>query len=374
MHDQWGKHRLAIFNRKKRLNLALQGGGAHGAFTWGVIDRLLEEPNLEFGWISAASAGAVNAVALAHGLANGSRDEARDRLRSIWEGVHKIGVTDLMRLNPFLFNLSRSPSMAQMAALWSPYDLNPLGFDPMRRLLTERIDFDLIRAKSPVELLIAATEVQSGRARLFRKADMSVEAVLASACLPVVHHAVEIDGVAYWDGGFSANPDLVTLAMESPVADTLIVEISPLERKGVPTGAREIQAQQNRLTFNAPLQRDVEIIETAREAMRGVVRSRLNKLSALAHHRFHLIEAGEHTASLSDETRMKPDWAMLNSLFEAGRSEATIWLSQHGKKVGKQETVDLRERFGTARAVASAAPEMDPAANESTEDLKLAGE
>ena len=159
-------------------------------------------------------------------LAGGQRGRA-PKLRHVWEAVHKAGVPDLLRLNPFLFGLSRTPHMAQVAGLLSPYDFNPLGFDPLRRLLTDAIDFEKLRTDSTLELLIAATEVASGRSRLFRRRELTVEAVLASACLPTLHRAVEIDGVAYWDGGFSANPDVKTLAMESPVEDTLIVQINP---------------------------------------------------------------------------------------------------------------------------------------------------
>ena len=171
------------FRRQIRINLALQGGGAHGAFTWGVLDRLLEEDVLSFGWVSGTSAGAVNAVALASGLATGGREGARAKLREVWEGVHKAGVPDLLRLNPFLFGLTNSSTFAQVAGLLSPYEFNPLGFDPLRNLLADTIDFESIRQKSPVELLIAATEVATGRSRLFRQSEMTVEAVLASASL-----------------------------------------------------------------------------------------------------------------------------------------------------------------------------------------------
>ncbi|MGL5734264.1 MAG: patatin-like phospholipase family protein, partial [Beijerinckiaceae bacterium] len=158
---------IGALRKKVKLNLALQGGGAHGAFTWGVLDRLLEDERVEFGWISGTSAGAVNAVAMAAGLAQGSRQKARETLFKFWEAVHKAGVPDLTRFNPFLYGLTRSNSMAQVASLWSPYEFNPLGFDPLRRIITELIDFDLIREKAPVELLIAATHVPTGRARLF---------------------------------------------------------------------------------------------------------------------------------------------------------------------------------------------------------------
>lgn len=363
---------MRLLRKRIRLNLALQGGGAHGAFTWGVLDRLLEDEAVDFGWVSATSAGAVNAVALASGFAQGGRDGARAKLREVWTAVHQAGVPDLLRLNPFLYSFSRSAAVAQVASLFSPYDFNPLGFDPLRRLLTETIDFDSIR-DGPLELLIAATEVDTGRARLFRRQGMSVEAVLASACLPTLHHAVEIDGVAYWDGGFSANPDLVTLALESPVRDTLIVKLSPLEKPGLPTGAREIAGHINRLTFNAPLLRDVEIIETVRSTSRGLFGFRRGPLGPLARHRFHLVDAGRHTSSLSAESKMKPDWGLFTYLHGAGRIEAHKWLDLHRRHVGRRESVDLAGRFlGAAGGEGETAPRAPAAPGTPASTPKLA--
>lgn len=347
---QRGQTRVDIFRRRLKLNLALQGGGTHGAFTWGVLDRLLEDRSLQLSWVSAASAGAINATALAAGLAENGPEGARAKLRQVWEAVAKAGMPEFLRLNPVLFTLSRSAPLAHWASLWSPYEFNPLGFDPLRRLLNETIDFAAIRKHSPIELLIAATEVATGEARLFRREELTVDAVLASACLPALHHAVEIDGVAYWDGGFSANPDLVTLAMESPVADTLIVQLSPLKKEGLPTGAREIQAHVNRLTFNAPLIRDVEIIEMAREAMHGAVRSRFSRLRPLAQHRFHLVEAAPYTGLLSDKSIIHPDMELLNHLHAAGRTEAEKWLATNRRAIGKRSTVNLRAHFESVRA------------------------
>jgi NTE family protein len=352
---------LRFFRRPVRINLALQGGGAHGAFTWGVLDRLLEDDELQISWVSATSAGAVNAVALASGLGEGGRAKARKKLRHVWEAVHKAGVPDLLRLNPFLYGLSRTPHLAQVASLWSPYDFNPLGFDPLRRLLAETIDFDKLRTSSALELLIAATEVATGRARIFRRKEITVEAVLASACLPTLHHAVEIDGVAYWDGGFSANPDIKTLAMESPVEDTLIVHLNPLVRHGLPTGVREISLHANRLAFNAPLMRDIELIETVRECSQRWLGGARGRYGRLATHRFHLIEAGRYTSALSPDSTMKPDWALLNYLYSAGRDEAEKWLGRHRASVGHRSSVDLKERFlsherPTQKAASAKAP------------------
>jgi NTE family protein len=351
---------LRLFRRRLRINLALQGGGAHGAFTWGVLDRLLEEDDLEIGWVSGTSAGAVNAVALAAGLADGGPDAARAKLRQVWRAVYDAGVPDFLRMNPFLYGLTRSLALSPVTSLMSPYEFNPLGFDPLRRLLEETIDFARIRSDAPLELLIAATEVATGRARLFRRSELSIESVLASACLPTLHHAVEIDGVAYWDGGFSANPDLITLARESPLRDTVIVQIAPLATHGLPTGPREIAAHVNRLTFNAPLLRDVAIIETVREMSSGRFGARRGPLASLARHRFHLIDAGRTTSALNPETKMKPDWGLLTYLHGAGRTEAHKWLDGHRAHIGRRGTVDLRARYLAPPATRAAPAALSP--------------
>ncbi|MBS0269185.1 MAG: patatin-like phospholipase family protein [Proteobacteria bacterium] len=326
------------------INLALQGGGAHGAFTWGVLDRLLEDETLQFGWISATSAGAVNAVALAAGLAEGSRDKAREKMYKIWHAVHSAAIPDLTRLNPFLNGLVRPSHLTtHFTTMLSPYEFNPLGFDPLRRLLTEHVDFELIRAKSPVELLIAATHVATGRARLFRENEITVDAVLASACLPVMHHAVEIEGAAYWDGGFSANPDLVTLASESPVGDTLLVMVAPRVNTKLPTTARDISNHANRLTFNAPLLRDIEVITAARETSGPLLAK--GRLAPICRHRFHLIDGGPVTGELNPETTVKPDWDIITYLHGAGRDYAEKWLAVARSAVGRLETIDLVKHF-----------------------------
>lgn len=355
---------MRLFKRRLRLNLALQGGGAHGAFTWGVLDRLLEEKDFEIGCISATSAGAVNAVAVAAGMAEDGAAGARRKLDAVWQAVFQAGLPDLMRLNPFLYGLSRSTALANMASLMSPYEFNPLGIDPFRRLLEENIDFELIRKKSPVDLLIAATEVATGRAHLFRRRGMTVEAVLASACLPTLHHAVEIDGKAFWDGGFSANPDLVTVAMESAVQDTLIVQINPLVKHGLPTGARDIASQVNRLTFNAPLLRDIEIIETVRETSWTLFGPRKGRLAPLAKHRFHLIEAGRYTSQLGPDTKLKPEWSTLSHLHAAGRTEAQKWLDRSRGAVGRHSSVDLSARFLNAGASSDVPVQVPPQATQ----------
>jgi NTE family protein len=344
---------MPFFKRKRRLNLALQGGGAHGAFTWGVLDRLLEDEELELGWVSGTSAGAVNAVAMAAGLAVGGqgeqgRSQARETLRRVWEAVEAAGVSDLVRMNPFLWGLTKT-SISAMGGMLSPYDFNPMGFDPFRKLLEANIDFTKLRTDtgSGVELLIAATDVGTGRARLFRRKEMSVEAVLASACLPQVHHAVEIDGRAYWDGGFSANPDIVTLAVESPVEDTLLVQLNALDRPTSPRTARDIAAQVNNITFNQPLLKDIDMIVAAQQEIGrgGWFSPRTGRLSRLGRHRFHVVDAGRHTASLGADSKATPERNMLAQLFRAGRNEAHRWLERNGADIGYRQTADLAQRF-----------------------------
>jgi NTE family protein len=341
---------MPFFKPTRRVNLALQGGGAHGAFTWGVLDRLLEDEGIELGWVSGTSAGAVNAVALASGLAvggpgAGGRKEARATLHRVWEAVVSAGVSDLVRLNPFLYGLTRGGGLAQMGSMMSPYDFNPLGFDPFRKLLVANIDFERLRADKgrSMELLIAATDAGTGRPRLFRRHELSVEAVLASACLPQIHHAVQIEGRAYWDGGFSANPDIVTLATESPTEDTLIVQLNPLDRPLPPRTARDIAAQVNTITFNQPLYRDIEAIVAAQDEHRGGgwFRPRGGRGPRLGRHRFHLIDAGRHTATLSAESKGSPERAMLEQLFRAGRTETARWLDKYRGEIGKRQSVDL---------------------------------
>lgn len=365
---------LGFRRRRVRLNLALQGGGAHGAFTWGVLDRLLDESDIDFGWISGTSAGAVNAIALADGLAEGGRAAARDKLRGIWEAVIEAGVPDLLRLNPFLYGISRSPAMGQVASMFSPYDFNPLGFDPMRKLLASRIDFERLRAFDRLDLLVAATDVATARPRLFRRHEISIEAVLASACLPQLHHAVEIEGRHYWDGGFSANPDLVTLAAESPVGDTLIVLLNPIEKTGAPRSAREIAADVSRVTFSQPLIRDVIEITAHREDLgppRWYRRPR-TRAERIAAHRFHLVEAGHHTGALPPESKMRPERALLTALHNAGREEAGRWLGRARADIGTRSSVDLAERLlGPLRPSISQSATAMPEPDEAEAAVKL---
>ena len=337
----------------------MQGGGAHGAFTWGVLDRLLEEADVEIGWTSGTSAGALNAVALVSGLATGGRRGARDTLRLVWEAIEKAGVPDFLRLNPFVSGFARNGPLSGMPPMFSPYEFNPMGFDPLRRLLTQNIAFDKIRAASPFEVLIAATDVTTGRAQIFRRSEITVETVLASACLPTLHHAVEINGRAYWDGGFSANPDLLTIAAESPIADTLIIQLNQNERNSIPRTSSDIAAHVSSITFNQPFLRDIELVVAAQAEKIGWLPLRNGRLSRIGHHRFHLVEAGRYTASLSAESKVKLDRGLLSYLFASGRAEINLWLEKHRGDIGRRQTVDLRQRYLEPRSAARDTPEPD---------------
>lgn len=257
--------------------------------------------------------------------------------------------------------MSRSGALAQMAQLFSPYDFNPLGFDPLRKLLDAHIDFAALRTSDGPELLIAATDVATGRPRLFRRRELTVESVLASACLPTLHHAVAIGGSAYWDGGFSSNPDILTLGRESPVADTLIVKINAIDRDGVPMSAREITARVNQITFNRPLLHEIEVLETVRRLAPRWGR-RGSPDVRLARHRFHLIEAGRFTAALSPESKGKPEIELLTYLHGAGRSETEKWLARNASSIGSRSTVDLARHFLGSRQSEPVGPLADIAA------------
>lgn len=348
---------LRFFRRERPINLALQGGGVHGAFTWGVLDRLLSEADLSIGWISGTSAGAVNAVAVAHGLAKEDPDLARETLSSIWLAVERSGVTDLLRLNPFLFGLAKSGQMPNMSAFFSPYAFNPGGFDPLRKILEEHLDFDAIRNSTQLELVLAATDVTTGRARLFKRQELSVEVVLASACLPTLHHAVEIDGLSYWDGGFSANPDLLKIASKSPVADTLLVLLNPLHQAEVPKSAKAIEDRVNTITFNQALIRDIETILYAREAPDGWFKAR-DPLGRIKAHRFHMIGAGAFTSGLGASSKIMPEKELLDYLMSAGQKEAERWLEMSKKDVGRRSTVDLRATFFADPAASAQDPQL----------------
>ena len=307
------------FGGTRTVSLALQGGGSFGAFTWGVLDHLLESGTFRFDTISGSSAGAVNAALLADGLARGGREAARQRLERFWRRVSSAAA-----LGPF--GRAAATAFELSSRVVSPYQFNPLGLNPLRDILAEEIDFAGLRA-APLRLIIAATRVRDGRVRLFRNDEITLDAIIASAALPHLHHAVEIDGEWYWDGGYSANPPLRALVLESAAADVLLVQITPEGRDAVPRLSPQISRQVNEITFNGPLQREVEVLAELTELCRKerFFRSRLcRKLRRL---RLHRVAAEASVDGLHRESAFNLDWSFLTRLKASGRAAAQAWLA-----------------------------------------------
>lgn len=320
----------------KRVNLALQGGGAHGAFTWGVLDRLLEDERLRFDGVSGTSAGAINAVLLAAGLAEGGREAARARLSDFWRTLA------LKLPEP-----SAKPAVLgymALTSLLSPYQLNPMDFNPLRAMLGERVDFAHLRAHSPVRLFIAATHVKTGRLRLFTETELTLEAILASASLPTVHHAVTVGREAYWDGGYTANPAVLPLIYDCAAADIVAVLLLPLTRTKVPKTAEAIRAREAEIAFSVSFMREMSAVADGRRRAGLLPLGRLER--ALRKSRFHLIEGEALMRSLAAHSRLDTHEAFLDYLFRQGRQQAEVWLEQHFKTVGQADSIDLDALFG----------------------------
>jgi NTE family protein len=301
--------------RRRRLSLALQGGGSFGAFTWGVIDRLLEEESIGLDAISGSSAGAVNAVLLAAGLAEGGRTGAKEKLERFWKRASKAAP-----------RLQSGVAVAIATRVLSPYQFNPFNVNPLRSLLSDEIDFNALRSKSDVRLLIGATRVRDGKLHVFREKALTLEAVLASACLPVLHHAVSIDGEAYWDGGYSANPPLIPLVAATRASEALIVQIIPTAGAEMPTTSSAIARRMEQITFNGSLLRDMDALAAMREfSDSGSKGSRLaRKIQKL---RLHHIAAEMEYPALSQSSALNLDWQFLTQLRNAGIRAADQWLT-----------------------------------------------
>lgn len=300
----------------RRLSLALQGGGSFGAFTWGVLDRLLQE-QVGFDAVSGASAGSINAVLLASGLAEGGPGEARAKLERFWRHASRISLPRLA--------VEAAAEFAHLAV--SPYLFNPLGINPLRELLNAEVDFEQLRAKRTIPLLVAATRVSDGRLRLFRENEITVEAVLASCCLPTLHHAVEIEGEAYWDGGFSANPPLRRLAIETGADDIVLVQLLPEQAPGTPKDGKGIAARLNRIAFGEPLLKELEALDD----LRGLCSTQVLLPSPLCRKlrrlKLHRIAAEDSVPDLSQHSPLATDWPFLVRLRDAGIGAADAWLA-----------------------------------------------
>jgi NTE family protein len=325
------------------VDLALQGGGAHGAFTWGVLDRLLEEPWLSFDGISGTSAGAMNAAVLADGHAAGGAEGARAALARFWRRVSQAALLSPLRRTPLdvllgRWTLDHSPAFVAMdlaSRLFSPYDLNPGGANPLRRILAESIDFERL-ARAPVKLFVTATNVRTGRGRVFRNPAITPDALLASACLPTLFQAVEIDGEPYWDGGYSGNPTITPLVRECASHDTILVQINPIERPGTPRTARDILNRLNEVSFNSVLLKELRMIALLRQvADVGACEGAL--WAAMRIHRV----ASDVVVGLGYSSKLNAEWDFLCMLRDAGRTAAAAFLVTHGQDLGRRSSFDL---------------------------------
>ncbi len=334
------------------LNLALQGGGAHGAFTWGVLDALLEDGRVAFDGLSGTSAGAMNAVVLAQGWMVGARDGARAALRRFWTTL-----ADTMPMDVTRHDADGGVHLAPAVKLWmawshyvTPAQFNPLDVNPLRELLADQVDFERLRQHAPMRLFVAATHADSGRLRLFGRHELSVDAVLASGCLPTVFHAPRIDGQTYWDGGYAANPAVFPLLSGGRSRDTLLVLLSPLEWPPTqPTDtARDVHARIAEIAFTAAFRREMQALvrERAQRETRPWTRWLPPALRGdLPAARFHLIEAGPALDHLAGETRLAVNARFFETLHQLGRASAGRWLAQHFDALGRRDSVDLAAKF-----------------------------
>ena len=325
------------------IDLALQGGGSHGAFTWGVLDRLLEEPWLKIEGISGTSAGAMNAAVLACGWTNGGAAAARAALSAYWERVSRAAAYSPLQRSPLdrlmgRWTLDTSPAYVAfdlMSRMLSPYDLNPLGFNPLRAILTECIDFDRLK-QAPMKLFVTATSVRTGRGRIFRNGEITPDVLLASACLPTMFQAIEIDGELYWDGGYAGNPTITPLVRETDAHDSILVQINPRERSDPMRSAAEILNRLNEISFNSPLMKELRMIALLRQ----VADPGSGEGARWANMRVHRIVT-DMLARFGASSKLNAEWEFVAMLFAEGRRAAAEFLKTDGEHLGQRSTADL---------------------------------
>lgn len=330
---------------EKLIDLALQGGGAHGAYTWGVLDRLLEEENLRIDGISGTSAGAMNAVVLADGYSKGGAQGARDALEAFWKQVSDAARFSFLQRSPLdvmlgKWSLDHTPffiTMDILSRLFSPYDLNPLGINPLCDILTKSIDFKQL-SKSSIKLFITATNVSTGRGRVFRNNEITPEVLLASACLPTIFKAVEINGEHYWDGGYSGNPTITPLIRECKSQDTILVQINPVTRPDFPQSARDILNRLNEVSFNAVLLKELRMIALLRQ-LAIPADCEGGKWAGMRIHRVN----SDIMVELGYSSKLNAEWDFLLMLRDEGRRSAEEFLTNHAADLGKRSSFDLDE-------------------------------
>ncbi|HVO90109.1 MAG TPA: patatin-like phospholipase family protein [Casimicrobiaceae bacterium] len=339
-------------NKPPRVNLALQGGGAHGAFSWGVLDWILETGCLDIEGISGTSAGSMNAVVFAYGKCKGGAEYARELLETFWREISNAGNRhSVLRHMPWLGMLGGSAAafewLKALTHAFSPYQLNPANFNPLREVLAGLVDFDALRACRDVSLFLTATNVRTGKPRVFHNAEITADVVMASACLPQLFQAVEIDGDPYWDGGYMGNPSLYPLFYHTHARDVIILHINPIEREGTPRSGAEIFNRVNEIAFNASLIKELRAIAFVQKLRdEGALKDEFAKRYKYV--LIHSIRADRALADLSVETKFESDWGFLTELRDRGRATAAEWYAANARHIGVRSSVDLQSEFLTS--------------------------
>lgn len=342
--------------KPKMVNLALQGGGAHGAFSWGVLDKLSEDGRLEIDGITATSAGAMNAAVYSYGKMKHGLDGAREALHDFWLDISKVGQRN-SPIKPMFWEqfLGGAESLDQTMAyhwfenftkMFSPYEFNPLNFNPLRNVLADHVDFEEINACQCTNMFICATNVRTNKIRIFRNDEVNCDAVLASACLPMLFQAVEIDGEAYWDGGYMGNPALYPLVYDTDTDDIIILHVNPIERDTVPKTSQAIFNRINEISFNSSLLREMRSISFVKNMVEeGWIKDEFLHEFQFANLHLHSIRADEITSSYSVASKFSPDWHFLCRLRDEGRRVTEEWLEKNYDAIGNRSTVDLKHEF-----------------------------
>jgi NTE family protein len=347
MTSGWKQYTRLLRHRPPRLNLALQGGGAHGAFTWGVLDALLRQPELEFEGLSGSSAGAMNAVVFADGWVKDGREGAQLALAEFWNEVgRQMPWGPMTRGENDAINLPHSTQLlAHWAAYFSPSQLNPFDLNPLRDLLKRQVDFAGLRKHCPFKLFVGATQANTGKLRVFRESELTLEMLLASACLPKIHHSVEIDGEQYWDGGYSANPAVFPLFYDCDSRDVMLVLLNPLRREDTPRTAQEIDTRIAELGFSAHFMREMRMFAQAR-AFADRPFLRWGRLERRLHTmRFHMLDSSGLANLERSDTKLLAHGPFLELLREQGHTRSKAWLANNLSAVGQHATLDVQDCF-----------------------------
>jgi NTE family protein len=340
--------------KTKKINVALQGGGAHGAFGWGVLDKLMEDGRIDVEAMSATSAGAMNATVFAYGFMKGGRDGARAMLEQFWRRTSDAGkMSSPIKSSPIdawlrAFGINQEPMAYRafefMTHIMSPYEFNPMNLNPLKDVLTATVDFDELRTCTSTRLRLCATSVRTGKARIFKNDEITAEAVLASACLPLLFQAVEVDGEHYWDGGFIGNPAIYPLIYDSGTADILIVHINPIVREELPKKSADIMNRVNEISFNSSLMREMRAIAFVSKLIdddwiKPEMKDRLNRVL------IHAIRSDDVMSSFSVASKFNTDWDFLTHLRDLGREATALWLDTHFDDINTRSSVDVRGEY-----------------------------